>query len=90
MIGIKYVCEIYNKSYEFVGNELGITRQNVQSWIKGLRPIPKKHLLKLSEIFDEINAEYFIKELSEKEKLIIQKNKLVSECVRYGFKLEEI
>jgi len=89
MIGLEYVCGLYNKKYTNVAQELGISRQVVNIWIKGIKPIAKKHLPKLANMFN-LSEEYFQKELTEIDKLKIQKIKLINECNRLGFKLEEI
>lgn len=75
IIGFEYICELYKKSYNSIAEELGISRQSINGWIKGLRPIPKKHLPKLAEIF-ELPEEYFQKELLEDEKENVKRNKI--------------
>lgn len=54
---------------------LGIRKQNINMWVKQKQNIPKKHLPVLEEYFG-IDHIYFIKELTEIEKLEIQKEKL--------------
>ncbi|MBY6838736.1 helix-turn-helix domain-containing protein [Clostridium botulinum] len=90
MIGLEYICNLYNKSYNSVAEELGISRQSINGWVKGLRPIPKKHLPKLSNIFDGVYKEYFQKELTEIDKINIQKTKVFNECRHLGLTLEEL
>lgn len=58
-----------------LAEKLGIKKQNINLWIKRKQNIPKKYLPILSELFG-IEEEYFIKELTEVEKLEIQKEKL--------------
>lgn len=58
-----------------LAEKLGIKKQNINLWIKGKQNIPKKYLPVLEELFG-IDKEYFIKELTEIEKLEIQKEKL--------------
>ncbi|WP_250622475.1 helix-turn-helix domain-containing protein [Bacillus subtilis] len=58
-----------------LAERLGIRKQNINLWIKGKQNIPKKYLPTLKGIFG-IEEEYFIKELSDVEKLEIQKEKL--------------
>ncbi|NRT90207.1 helix-turn-helix domain-containing protein [Clostridium beijerinckii] len=67
MIGLEYICQCYGKSYNSIAEELGISRQSINGWLKGTRLIPTKHLPKLAEIFS-LPEEYFQKELSELEK----------------------
>ncbi|WP_061312565.1 transcriptional regulator [Clostridium botulinum] len=75
MIGLEYICELYSKSYNSVAEELGISRQSVNGWLKRTRPIPKKYLPKLSNMF-ELPEEYFYKELTEEEKKNVEKEKI--------------
>lgn len=58
-----------------LAEKLGIKKQNINLWIKGKQNIPKKYLPVLEDIFG-IDRNYFIKELTEIEKLEIQKEKL--------------
>ncbi len=58
-----------------LAERLGIRKQNINLWIKGKQNIPKKYLPILVDIFG-VEEEYFIKELSDVEKLEIQKEKL--------------
>ena|SRR5690606_21438095 len=58
-----------------LARRLGIKKQNINLWIKGKQKIPKKHLPVLEEIF-RLDATYFTKELTEVDKLEIQKEKL--------------
>ncbi|WP_353846254.1 helix-turn-helix domain-containing protein [Clostridium sp. ZBS18] len=84
------MCNLYNKSYNSVAEELGISRQSINGWVKGLRPIPKKHLPKLSKIFGGLYKEYFQKELMKIDKINIQKMKIINECRHLGLTLEEL
>lgn len=61
-----------------LADHLGIKKQNINLWIKGKQNIPKKYLPVLEELF-HIDRALFIKELSEIEKLDIQKEKLKKE-----------
>lgn len=49
MIGFEYICNLFNVQYKDVAEELGITKQTVNSWTSGRRPIPKKYLPILSK-----------------------------------------
>jgi transcriptional regulator with XRE-family HTH domain len=71
-----------------VAEELGISKQVVNSWIKGRYKISKKHLPKLVEMFKQ-PEEYFQKELSELEKLDIQKIKVHNETAEYKDTFDE-
>jgi len=58
-----------------LAEHLGIKKQNINMWIKRRQNIPKKYLPVLEEYF-EIEQSYFSKELTNIEKLEIQKEKL--------------
>ncbi|MDA3129620.1 helix-turn-helix domain-containing protein [Aliibacillus thermotolerans] len=75
MIGLEYILDLYGMQHRELAEKLGIKKQNINLWIKGKQKIPKKHLPILEEIFG-IEATYFTKELTELEKLEIQKEKL--------------
>ncbi|KDE23851.1 transcriptional regulator [Bacillus subtilis] len=75
MIGLEYILNLNNMQHMELAERLGIRKQNINLWIKGKQNIPKKYLPTLKGIFG-IEEEYFIKELSDVEKLEIQKEKL--------------
>lgn len=75
MIGLEYILSLYNMQHIELSDKLGIKKQNINLWIKGKQKIPKKYLPVLEELFN-IKQEYFNKELTEIEKLEIQKEKL--------------
>lgn len=75
MIGLEYILNLYNMQHIELAEKLGIKKQNINLWIKGKQKIPKKYLPILEELFGT-KQEYFMKELSEIEKLEIQKDKL--------------
>ncbi len=58
-----------------LAEQLGIKKQNINMWVKQKQSIPKKYLPVLAELFS-IDKELLSKELSEIEKLEIQKEKL--------------
>lgn len=78
IIGFEYICNLYNVKYIEIAEELGISKQTINSWVMGRRKIPDKHLPKLSGKFN-IPQEYFQKELDDVEKLKLQKMKIESE-----------
>lgn len=61
-----------------LADKLGIKKQNINMWIKGKQNVPKKYLPVLEELF-YIPASYFQKELTDLDKLEIQKEKLKQE-----------
>lgn len=78
LIGLEYILGLYNIQHIELAEKFGLKKQNINLWIKGKQSIPKKYLPKLEEMFG-INKEYFSKELSEIEKLEIQKEKIKKE-----------
>lgn len=90
MIGLSYILKIHDVSQKDIARILNIRKQNIGLWITDItRKIPEKHLPILSDIFN-ISPEYFQKELSDIDKLKLQKIKLISECNKLGLKLEEL
>ena len=77
MNGIEYVLKLYDMTQQELADKLEIKRQNIDSWIRGKRNIPKKHLPKLAEIFN-IPEEYFQKELIDADIYRIQLYKFKS------------
>lgn len=75
MIGLEYILGLYNMQHIELAEHLGIKKQNINLWIKGKQNIPRKYLPILQELF-HVDASYFNKELTEIEKLEIQKEKL--------------
>ena len=75
MIGLEYILGLYNLQHVELADKLGIKKQNINMWIKGRQNIPKKYLPILEEFFG-IGQKYFSKDLTEIEKLEIQKEKL--------------
>ncbi|MDU1604729.1 MAG: helix-turn-helix transcriptional regulator [Clostridium sp.] len=78
MIGLEYILNLYNMQHQELAEKLGIRKQNINLWIKRKQNLSKKHIPKLEEIF-KIPQEYFEKELTDVDKLIIQKEKLKNE-----------
>lgn len=85
MIGIQYLCEIFGISYADLGRRLGISRQTIAAWTSGRRKVSEKHYEKLKEIF-KVNEMYFNKELTELDKLNLQRIKLENNTVEYTYK----
>ena len=75
MIGLEYILNLYNMQHVDLAEKLGIRKQNINMLIKGKQNIPKKYLPILEELF-ELDQGYFYKEITEIEKLEIQKEKL--------------
>ncbi|MEI3602780.1 helix-turn-helix domain-containing protein [Oceanobacillus sp. SE10311] len=88
MIGLEYILDLYRMQHIELAEKLGIKKQNINLWIKGKQNISKKHLPTLENIFG-IEAKYFSKELTELEKLEIQKEKLKRDLQPVIMKHEE-
>ncbi len=74
-MGLEYILNLYNMQHIELAEILGIKKQNINMWVKGKQNIPKKYLPVLEELF-QLDRNYFTKELSEIDKLEIQKEKL--------------
>ncbi|WP_156289873.1 helix-turn-helix domain-containing protein [Oceanobacillus salinisoli] len=88
MIGLEYILDLYGMQHIELAEKLGIKKQNINLWIKGRQNISKKHLPTLENIFG-IEDKYFSKELTELEKLEIQKEKLKRDLQPVIMKHEE-
>lgn len=73
MIGLEYICKFYDCEYKEVAEKLNISRQAINSWLRGKKRIPINRLVQLSKMFDNIPQQYFQKEITEIDKLEIQK-----------------
>ncbi|WP_252247114.1 helix-turn-helix transcriptional regulator [Clostridium sp. ZBS4] len=87
MIGLEYVLKLWNITQQELADKLEIKQQNIDSWIKGKRKIPKKHLPKLVEIFN-LPEEYFQKKLNDVDKLTIQQMKIRNEWITEEYEEE--
>jgi len=72
---LEYILSLYNIQHVELAEKLGIKKQNINMWVKRKQNIPKKYLPVLEELFG-VASDYFSRELSEIEKLEIQKEKL--------------
>ncbi|NFE75501.1 helix-turn-helix transcriptional regulator [Clostridium botulinum] len=79
MTRLSYVLELYNLTQQELADKLQIKRQNIDAWLRKRRKIPEKHLVNLSKIFKGIDSSYFQKELTEIEKIDIQKTKILND-----------
>lgn len=75
MIGLEYICKLFDVRFKDLAEELKISKQTVNSWTSKRRPIPKKYLPNLSEKFN-LPEKYFQMEINDTDKLMIQKIKL--------------
>ena len=88
MIGLEFIIGLYNMQYVELAEYLGIKKQNINMWVKRRQNIPKKYLPILEELFG-IESEFFSKELTEIEKLELQKEKLKKDLQPVITKYEE-
>lgn len=71
MIGLEYILDLYKMSQSELASHLGIKKQNIHKWIKGIQDVSKKHIPAMSNLFG-IPQEYFQKELTTEDKIAIQ------------------
>lgn len=84
MIGLEYIVNLYNYQFKDIAEQLGVSKQVVNGWIKGRYKISRKHLPKLSNIFN-VPEQYFQKELTELDKCNIQEIKLSNEVIKHEY-----
>lgn len=89
MIGLEFICKLYNKQFKDLADELGVSKQVINGWIKEKYKISKKHLPKLSEIFN-LPEEVFQKELTDVEQIEIQQKKIRNELIEYEYQYPDI
>jgi transcriptional regulator with XRE-family HTH domain len=70
MIGLEYVLMISGTQHTKLADQLNMSRQNINLWIKSKQPVSKKHLDVLSEMF-KVPHEYFNKILTKEDKLFL-------------------
>jgi plasmid maintenance system antidote protein VapI len=75
LIGLEYILRLYNIQHVELAEKLGIKKQNINMWVKQKQNIPKKYLPVLEELFG-VESNYFSREITEIDKLEIQKEKL--------------
>lgn len=88
MIGLEFILDLYQMQQKDLAEQLGIHKQNITTWIKGNHKIPKKYLPTLQSTFN-IPEEYFQKELSEIDMLLIQNIKLGQELDQRSFDYDD-
>lgn len=88
MIGLEYILNLYNFPHIELADKLGIRKQNINLWVKGRQNIPKKYIHVLEDLFG-IGGEYFDRELTEIDRLEIQKEKLKKELEPVVMKYEQ-
>ena len=78
MTGLEYILKINSLPKSELAKEFGIKKQNITLWIKNNK-IPKKWLQSISDKFHLPEKFFLIGEISEKDKLEIQKYQLEKE-----------
>ena len=73
MFGLEYIRKLYGDTTITLADKLGITNALVSQWENGKKPIPEKRLDELSKLYN-VSKEYFSRELTPLEQLIIKKN----------------
>ena len=84
MIGLEYICKLENKTYTELADYINISKQVINSWVKGRRKIPQKYLDLLQYVFN-IPNEYFQKELTPIDKLKVQELILLDGYQKLGY-----
>ncbi|MDQ0149202.1 helix-turn-helix domain-containing protein [Eubacterium multiforme] len=88
MIGIEYLCKLNDLNFVKLGEECGVTRQVVNSWVKGRSKVSEKHKEKLEKLFN-VPFIYFNKELNDIDKIELQKMKIEREIKKVSYKDEK-
>lgn len=87
-MSLEEVLKINEMSNSDLAKELDILRGNVHNWTKGKRKIPLKYIEKLCRIFD-LPEEFFLRELSEEERVIVKKKYIERLMDKSSFEYED-
>ncbi|MED1441906.1 hypothetical protein P4U24_08850 [Aeribacillus composti] len=66
--GLEFIIDFFNVEKTVFAEELGVSKQQLNSWLKGQRPIPKKWLKVLSEKY-QLDEEIFTKDLDHESQM---------------------
>jgi transcriptional regulator with XRE-family HTH domain len=89
VIGLEYIRKQAGMSLADISEILGVSRQFISKWEKGEKKIPQKYLPVLADKFNTFE-EYLQKELSDLDKIQIQKNNLRNHIDKTSFQDKEV
>lgn len=84
MLGISYIRELFNLSMTDLAGQLGVSKQVISQYEGGKTRISDKRVKQISDMF-KIPTKYIAKELTELDKLEMQKAKLNNGIEEYEF-----
>jgi transcriptional regulator with XRE-family HTH domain len=73
--GLEFIIDFFNVEKTVFAEELGVSKQQLNSWLKGQRPIPKKWLKVLSEKY-QLDEEIFTKDLDHESQMDLYRHLL--------------
>lgn len=77
---LEYIRKLYNYTMEYLGKEIGVSKQAISQYETGKLELNEDKINKLSKVFINIPKEYFkIRDVTEIDKLLIQNIKLLNE-----------
>ncbi|WP_415272571.1 helix-turn-helix domain-containing protein [Clostridium perfringens] len=71
MIGLEFICANKGMQYKELAEKIDVSRQSITNWVTGRNKIPTNHCMNMSKMFGNIPSEWFNKELSESDKVIL-------------------
>ena len=71
MIGLEFICANKGMQYKELAEKIDVSRQSITNWVTGRNKIPTNHCMNMSKVFGNIPSEWFNKELSESDKVIL-------------------
>ncbi|ELC8387954.1 helix-turn-helix transcriptional regulator [Clostridium perfringens] len=71
MIGLEFICANKGIQYKELAEKIGVSRQSITNWVTGRNKIPTYHCMSMSKVFNNISTEWFNKELTESDKVIL-------------------
>ncbi|AKN32327.1 XRE family transcriptional regulator [Clostridium carboxidivorans P7] len=88
MLGISYIRELFNLSMTDLAKQLGVSKQVISQYEGGKTRISDKRVKQISDMF-KIPEKYISKELTDLDKLEMQKAKLNNEIKDYEYEYED-
>ncbi|AKA70170.1 helix-turn-helix domain-containing protein [Clostridium scatologenes] len=88
MIGLSYIRELYNLSMQDLADKLSISRQVVHQWESKKVRVADKRIKQISQMFN-MSEKYIGNDVTEIDKLEMQRIKLQNEIKDYEFKYED-
>lgn len=88
MSDLQFIMKTYNVSVAELSDKLGVTKGNVYNWYNGKRKIPFNYINQMCDLFG-LPEDYFKKELTPEDKLVVQRGALSKSIDETSFNYED-